>query len=585
MKSLKIYRSFFIFIILSITLLSYCSREDTMLVARVSGRKITFKDFEKEFTKGKTAEMIQKTSLEDKVKVLDWMIDKQLKIIDAYQQKLDEDVKIDEQVQERARTFMLYRLVDLEVTQKVVPESEIKEFYEKSNKEVKIKQIVVKFDPNIPEQKERALSRAKEIVKKIKAKEDFARLAEDVSDDMNTAKKGGDKGYLKWGPRSGENPVYAAAFSMKENEISDPIETQTGYYIIKVAHIKHYPGSSYDQERDRIRNQVYRMRNQDLQAAYAKYMSNLKNKYKVKFNDDGIGVFIKRYMSPAINTPKDPKDSLNVAKKERTPFDNFTENEKKYIVSSFQNENLTVADLIEELKKYPRHKRPRFKDNAEVQSFVDNRLIPVYLLEKEANKKNIQNDRIVKNQTTNFKESAMLNKIQKIQIMDKLEITDDSLKNYFEKHREDYQYPEKREIQQIYVENRELADNIVSRARLGENFTRLFRQYNEREAFQENEGISQITKGRAGIGKSSFELNLGEISDPLKIGRGFHIVKVLSIIEPVLKTFDEAKRQVNGKFRRIAYDRREQEWINELRGRIDYVIYEKNLNKTLSQGK
>ena len=585
MKFLKVYRSFIILTVLIITLLSYCSKEDTIAVARVGARKITFTEFEKEFSRGKRAEMIQKSSLEDKIAVLNNMIDKQLKIIDAYQQNIDEDEKINEQVQERARAFMFYRLVDLEVTQKVVPESDIKEFFENSTKEVKIKQIVLKFDPNIPEQKEQALKRAKEVVQKIKAKEDFARLAESVSDDMNTAKKGGDKGYLKWGPRSVENPVYAAAFSMKENEVSDPIETQTGYYIIKVVHIKHYPGKSYKQERDRIRNQMFRMKNKELQAAYEKYLNGLKNKYKVEFNDNGIGIFIKRYMSPTKNFPNTPKDSLNVAKKESTPFDNFTEDEKKYSVSSFQNGSLTVADLIEELKRYPRHRLPQFKNNAEVQSFVDARLIPVYLLEKEAKKKNIQNDRKVKNQIRDFKEGLMFTNIQKIQITDKLEMTDDSLKSYFEKHREEYQFPEKREIHQIYVEDQQLADNIVRRGRRGENFAQLFRRYNQKQSLNTNNGISEITKGHAGIGRAAFELKSGEIADPIKIGRGFHVVKVLNIIDPVLKTFDEAKAQVNGKYRRIVYDRREKEWIEELRGRIDYVIYEKNLNKPLSQAR
>jgi len=584
MKILNIYRAILVFIILSVTLLTYCSREDNISVARVGGRKITFNEFEKEFTRGKNAKMIQQSSLEDKIKFLDGMINKQLKIIDAYHHELDKDENIVGQIKERSRGFMFNRLLELEITQKVIPESAIKDFFEKSNKEVKIKQILVKFNPNIPEQKQNALTRAREIVKRIKAKEDFSRLAEDVSDDMNTAKKGGDKGYLKWGPRSFENPVYATAFSMKENQVSKPIETQNGYYIIKVVEIKHYPASSYEHERDRIREQLYKVRNQDLMSAYYEYLDSLRSKYEVRFDDKGVGLFFKRYSMPVRRPANNQNDSLNVIPKETTPLDNFSDGEKQIMVAAFEDGKLTINDLVEDIKKYPRHQRPRFQNKSEVQDFINVRIIPVYLLEREATAKNIQQDQIVKKHVTSFQERTMLDEIQRIQVNDKLGITEDSLKSYFEKHREEYQHPGKREIQQIYVEDENLAGNIVIRARRGEDFARLFRRYNEKEAFKNNEGISQITKGRTGIGKSSFELNIGEISDPIKVGQGFQIIKLLKIIDPVLKTFDEAKSQVNGKVRRIAFDNREKEWIDELRGRINFVIYKKNLDRTLRTG-
>jgi len=580
MKSLNIYRFLLVFTILSVIAISHCSREDTMLVARVGGIGITLKEFEKEFAKGKNADMIQKASFEDKMKFLDGMINRQLKIIDAYQHQLDKDEKIIDQVKERSRGFMFNRLIELEVTQKIIPESAIRDFYEKSKKEVKIKQILVKFDSNIPEQKEGALKRAKGIVQKLKDRENFEKLAADVSDDVNTAKKGGDKGYLKWGPRSSENPVYGVAFSMEENEFSDPIETQNGYYIIKVDHIKQYPGPPYEQERERIQRQFFRTRNQELTAAYYEYLDGLRNKYKVQFNDDVIALFTKQYLSPKANTPGVTEDTLNTPKVESTPLDNFTENEKKLAVSNFQNGNLTIEDLIEELKRYPRHRRPRFRNKLEVQDFINSRMIPVHLLEQEAKAKNIQHDKTVKNQSNSFKENIMLNNIQTIQINDKLEITDDDIKNYFEEHREDYKNPEKREVQQLYVADQGLADNIVKRARRGEDFTKLFYRYNEKESLNKNVGKVEITKGRAGIGKSSFEISSGEITDPIKIGTGFYIVKVLNIKEPTLKTFDEAKNIVSAKVRRIAYENREKEWIDDLRRRINYIVYAQNLKKS-----
>jgi len=295
------------------------------------------------------------------------MINRQLKIVDAYQNELDKDEKIVELVQNRSRGFMFNRLIEIEVTQKIMPDSELRDFYEKANKEVKIRQIVVKFDRKNQEQKQRAFSRAKEIVQKLKDRENFAKLASDVSDDINTAKKGGDKGYLKWGPTSSKNPVYAAAFSMKVDEISDPIETPNGYYIIKIVHIKKYPGPPFDQGREKIRRQIYSLRGREITDAYYKFLDELRKKHKFQFNENAIETFAKQLLTPK-------SDSLNASAKNESPYDSFSPSERKLVLASFVNGKLTVEDLIKEIKKYPRHRQPRFRNKLEIQDFINGRL-------------------------------------------------------------------------------------------------------------------------------------------------------------------------------------------------------------------
>lgn len=583
MKSFKVYQSLLILMMLSLILISHCSREDTLLVARVGGRKITLSEFENEFAKSKNVEMLKKATLEEKMKFLEGMVNRQLKIIAAYQQQLDKDEKIIEQVKLNSDRFMFDRLIELEVIQKILPESELKDYYEKANKEIKIRQILVKFESNIPEQKEIAFKRAKRIVERLKQREDFAKLAAENSDDMNTANKGGDKGYLKWGPRSSENPVYVAAFSMKENEISDPIETANSYYIIKVVHVKKYSGPPYEQERERIRRIIYSIRNNEITQAIYDYLDKLRNKYQVQFNDEAIELFVVQYLSPTVNNSDMTKDTLNAPTKNNIPLDNFTENNKKLTVTNFRNSKLTVGDLIEEIKKYPPHQRPGFKNREEVKDFINSRIIPLYLLEQEAKFKNISNDKIVKDRIKSLRENIMINNIQRIQVNDKLEITDDDLLKYFNEHREDYKNPEKREIQQIYVADKKVAENVVRRARRGEDFSKLFLRYNKKEALKKDVGKSEITRGQAGIGNASFKINKGEIADPIQIGKEFSVVKVLNIIEPTLKTFAEAKNNVSSQVRRIFLENREKVWIDELRSRINYAIYEPNVNKSFKR--
>ena len=573
MKLMKGIISFsFIFLVI-LVIFTNCGKDNSTILARVGGRKIILKEFEKEFGRGKSTAAVRKATYDEKKVALNRMIEKEIKIVDAYQHDLDTDKKIVEQVRERKKGIMFRRLIDMEVTEKAVPEAEIKEFYEKASKEIKIRQIVVRFDPKNEIQKQNALKRAKKIIDRLKAKEAFTKIAEAESDDINTAKKGGDKGYLKWGPRSSEDPVYVAAFSLKVKEISDPIETKNAYYIIKVVHVRKYPTPPYQQERERIRQRIFSMRRSDIEKAYYIYLDELRKKYKLKFNEKNLELFVKK-----INVPK----IENEPESKFRPFDNFSEREKELPLATFIKKEIKLSYLADELKKIPSHRLPRMKSVLEVQNFLNTRIVPLRLLEMEVKAKGVKNDSYVKKQIVNFKENLMINNIQKLQIYDKINISDDLIKKYYEDNINKFMHPEKREVQEIYVTNEQLAKDIVKRARAGTNYTSLFRKYNQKEALKENDGkLGFITAGRGGIGKPSFAVAVGGVTDPIKLGKGYSIIKVLSKQDPTEKTFEEAKKIAAAKFRRVKIEEREALWISELKEKIDVVIYEKNLENAM----
>jgi len=72
---------------------------------------------------------------------------------------------------------------------------------------------------------------AKQVREKAMAGEDFGKLAKQYSDDPGSKDNGGEYTF----PRGQMVPAFeAAAFSLKTNQISDLVETQYGYHIIKL---------------------------------------------------------------------------------------------------------------------------------------------------------------------------------------------------------------------------------------------------------------------------------------------------------------------------------------------------------------
>lgn len=117
---------------------------------------------------------------------------------------------------------------------------------------------------------------AKEVKAKLDKGEDFAKLAKEYSTDTASKSDGGNLGYFK---KSDMVEAFAnKAFSMKVNEVSDPVKTEYGYHIIKVTGKKEAQKATYENSKAKIKQTLL---DQKYQTEYPTWLQKLKKKYDI----------------------------------------------------------------------------------------------------------------------------------------------------------------------------------------------------------------------------------------------------------------------------------------------------------------
>jgi parvulin-like peptidyl-prolyl isomerase len=115
---------------------------------------------------------------------------------------------------------------DIEVT-----DQDIQDYYNQ-DKTATVRHILLSTQGKSEAEKEEIHKKMEDILKRARAGEDFAKLAEKYSDDPGSAKNGGLIENFSRGQMV--PPFEKAAFSVPVGEISDIIETRYGYHILKV---------------------------------------------------------------------------------------------------------------------------------------------------------------------------------------------------------------------------------------------------------------------------------------------------------------------------------------------------------------
>jgi peptidyl-prolyl cis-trans isomerase C len=244
-----------------------------------------------------------------------------------------------DEAKQRIKKGMAYqKLMDTQWAGKInVTEDDAKKYYSENKtkfetpEQVRASHILIKpdtnqatagsaltSDPNAdPNQaKAKAKAKAEDLLKQIKGGADFAELAKTNSGDTYSAIQGGDLGFFG---RSQMVPAFErAAFALKAGQVSDVVETQFGYHIIKLTDHKDANTIPFEQAKD----DIVKLLTQTKQAEFAEeYINSLKANAKIVYppgkepNAPAAGPATTAKPRPDNKPVPEPKEKTSVKKK------------------------------------------------------------------------------------------------------------------------------------------------------------------------------------------------------------------------------------------------------------------------------
>jgi peptidyl-prolyl cis-trans isomerase C len=191
-----------------------------------------------------------------------------------------------EQVKSDARQDMaISKLIEGEIASKVaVKPEQVTDFYTKNpdqfkqGESVRASHILISVPKDADAAtKAQARAKAEQVLKDVKAGGDFAALAKQHSADPGSAANGGDLGFFQQGQMVG--PFNDVAFGLAPGAISDLVETDFGFHIIKVAEKKAGRTIPLEEVRPQV-EQYLEQRNRQEQTEV--FVNGLKMKGKIE---------------------------------------------------------------------------------------------------------------------------------------------------------------------------------------------------------------------------------------------------------------------------------------------------------------
>ena len=243
---------------LSIDMTAARAANPTDVVAKADGIEITEADIQMAM-QDMQDQLNQMPEPQRRDTAITYLIDLKLGAKAAKGAKLTEDETVKRKIAMLTERMLFDEYLET-AAKKVVTDDAMKALYSdtvknlKPEPEIRARHILVETE-----------DQAKAAIKRLKAGEDFAKVATELSKDPGSGQQGGDLGFFT---KDRMVPEFStAAFALEIGKVSEPVKSQFGYHVIKVEEKREKPIPGFEEVRDQISEFMLNKSRQDILKA------------------------------------------------------------------------------------------------------------------------------------------------------------------------------------------------------------------------------------------------------------------------------------------------------------------------------
>lgn len=211
----------------------------------------------------------------------------------------------------------------------------------------------------------------------------------------------------------------------------------------------------------------------------------------------------------------------------RSPSDDET-------IANVGGRKITVKKFREDFELAPKYVRSKKGTEAARQHLEA--MIEKELLVLEAERRNLDKDEKIQTRLKWVERTTVRDQFYKERIREKVEITDAELREAFVKYNKSIR------ARHLFAPSEEEAYALLKRIRDGEDFAELAKEcFSDSQLARSGGDLGYFTFGDSdeAFEKAAFDLDVGEISQPVATRWGYHIIKIEDIKRNVLVTEDD----------------------------------------------
>jgi peptidyl-prolyl cis-trans isomerase C len=204
---------------------------------------------------------------------------------------------------------------------------------------------------------------------------------------------------------------------------------------------------------------------------------------------------------------------------------------------------ITIRDFKNKISRLPKHYQAVAEKNKK--DLLDDMIVESLFLE-DAVRNGIDKDKEIRDILVEARKKIIVAKFIKIEVDDKVKVSDDEMKAFYDEHKDEFKSPEMWRASHILVASENEAKDVLSELSKGKLFEDIARAKSIDATSSRGGDVGYFRKGQVmpEFEDACFGLSVGQTSGIVHTQFGYHIIKLTDKKNEALEPYESAKPKI-----------------------------------------